>query len=86
MMSLQRVLDRLDLWAEDSCMRFSKAKGQSCTGVTAAPGRAAGLGEEQLEGCSAEKDLGCWLTGSWISASMCPGGQESPRDPGLDQQ
>ncbi|KAK4827998.1 LOW QUALITY PROTEIN: hypothetical protein QYF61_022775 [Mycteria americana] len=54
--ALQRGLDRLDRWAEVSCMRFNKAKCKRS-------------GEEWLESCLAEKDLGV-LVDSWLNMSQ----------------
>ncbi|KAK4816533.1 hypothetical protein QYF61_017734 [Mycteria americana] len=47
--ALQRDLDRLDRWAGGSCVRFNKANN---------PMQRYRLGEEWLESCLAEKDLG----------------------------
>ncbi|KAK4825474.1 hypothetical protein QYF61_027629 [Mycteria americana] len=53
--ALQRDLDRLDGWAEVNCMRFNKAK----------------LGEEWLESCLAEKDLGVLVDSRLNMSQQC---------------
>ncbi|KAK4829519.1 hypothetical protein QYF61_005158 [Mycteria americana] len=60
--ALQRDLDRLDRWAGVNCMRFNKAK---CK-VQAAP-----LGEEWLESCPAEKDLGVLVDSRLNMSQQC---------------
>ncbi|GAB0192057.1 hypothetical protein GRJ2_001671000 [Grus japonensis] len=69
---LQRDLDRLDRWAKANCMRFNKAQcwvlhlGHNTTMQHHR------LGEEWLESCLAEKDLGVLVDSQLNEPSVCP--------------